>query len=63
MGQAIHKAVIVAEILRRRVPNLEQVTDFGHVEIEDHFEPIEEGLDLYADTSPVGRTRIHNYAG
>ncbi|GJQ14493.1 hypothetical protein GpartN1_g6284.t1 [Galdieria partita] len=45
LGNAINKAITVAEILKRKVPKLEQVTDLSSVTIEDRWEPLEEGLD------------------
>eukprot|EP00210_Caulerpa_lentillifera_P000693 g670.t1 len=44
MGRAINKTVTLAEILKRRIPNLHQLTNIGSVEITDSWEPKEEGL-------------------
>uniref|UniRef100_A0A0D6R3Q9 DNA/RNA-binding protein Alba-like domain-containing protein n=1 Tax=Araucaria cunninghamii TaxID=56994 RepID=A0A0D6R3Q9_ARACU len=44
MGQAISKTVAVAEILKRRIPGLHQITAIGSTSIVDVWEPIEEGL-------------------
>ncbi|KAL0907003.1 hypothetical protein M5K25_025538 [Dendrobium thyrsiflorum] len=44
MGQAINKAVALAEILKNRIPGLHQDTSIGSVSITDVWEPIEEGL-------------------
>ncbi|KAK8688595.1 hypothetical protein V6N13_087352 [Hibiscus sabdariffa] len=44
MGQAISKAVAIAEILKKRVPRLHQDTAISSVSITDVWEPIEEGL-------------------
>ncbi|TMW88916.1 hypothetical protein EJD97_017909 [Solanum chilense] len=51
MGQAISKAVAIAEIIKRRVPILHQDTAISSVSITDVWEPIEEGL------LPVEQTR------
>jgi DNA-binding protein len=45
MGQTIHRAIIVAEILKRRIAGLHQINELGSVEVVDIYEPIEEGLD------------------
>ncbi|KAH0450503.1 hypothetical protein IEQ34_021195 [Dendrobium chrysotoxum] len=44
MGQAINKAVALAEILKNRIPGMHQDTSIGSVSITDVWEPIEEGL-------------------
>lgn len=44
-GNAIPKAVNVVEILKRRVENLHQINRVRNVEVEDTYEPLEEGLD------------------
>ncbi|CAK9323618.1 unnamed protein product [Citrullus colocynthis] len=44
MGQAISKAVAIAEILKKRTPRLHQETSISSVSITDVWEPIEEGL-------------------
>eukprot|EP00252_Welwitschia_mirabilis_P024851 TRINITY_DN7541_c0_g1_i1.p1 TRINITY_DN7541_c0_g1~~TRINITY_DN7541_c0_g1_i1.p1 ORF type:complete len:149 (+),score=20.10 TRINITY_DN7541_c0_g1_i1:307-753(+) len=44
MGQAINKAVAVAEIIKRRIPGLHQITSISSSSITDVWEPIEEGL-------------------
>jgi len=44
-GQAIATAVTVAEVVKRRFKEIHQVTKLGSVEVEDEWEPIEEGLD------------------
>uniref|UniRef100_M0ZV44 DNA/RNA-binding protein Alba-like domain-containing protein n=1 Tax=Solanum tuberosum TaxID=4113 RepID=M0ZV44_SOLTU len=51
MGQAISKAVAIAEIIKRRMPILHQDTAISSVSITDVWEPIEEGL------LPVEQTR------
>lgn len=44
-GNAIPKAVNVVEILKRRVENIHQINRVRNVEVEDTYEPLEEGLD------------------
>ncbi|KAG0485528.1 hypothetical protein HPP92_009607 [Vanilla planifolia] len=44
MGQAISKAVAIAEIIKKRIPGLHQNTSISSVSITDVWEPIEEGL-------------------
>lgn len=44
MGRAISKAVTVAEIVKRRIVGLHQITSIDRVEINDVYEPTEEGL-------------------
>ncbi|KAE9617859.1 putative DNA/RNA-binding protein Alba [Lupinus albus] len=44
MGQAISKTVAIAEILKKRIPQLHQDTAISSVSITDVWEPIEEGL-------------------
>jgi len=41
----VNKAVTIAEILKRRVPGLHQITELILKEVKDVFEPLEEGLD------------------
>jgi len=43
-GNAIVRAVSLAEVLKRRFPNLHQLTKCGSTEINDEYEPLEEGL-------------------
>jgi len=45
-GNAIPKAVNVVEILKRRVEGLHQINRIKHAEVEDKYEPLEEGLDV-----------------
>mmetsp|Transcript_10784 Transcript_10784/g.40479 ORF Transcript_10784/g.40479 Transcript_10784/m.40479 type:complete len:311 (+) Transcript_10784:68-1000(+) len=45
MGRAISKAVSVAEVLKRRVAGLHQITALASSELVDIYEPLEEGLD------------------
>lgn len=45
MGKAIHKAVTIAEILKRKMP-LHQISALTSCEIVNVYEPLEEGLDI-----------------
>ena len=45
MGRAINKTVTIAEIIKRRIAGLHQITVIGSTDITDVYEPIEEGLD------------------
>ncbi len=47
MGRAINKTVTIAEIIKRRIPNLHQITTIDSTDITDVYEPLEEGLDRY----------------
>ncbi|KAI7839097.1 hypothetical protein COHA_007102 [Chlorella ohadii] len=51
MGKAINKTVTIAEIMKRRIAGLHQNTAISSVELTDHWEPKEEGLD------PIDTTR------
>ncbi|KAJ7538666.1 hypothetical protein O6H91_11G058600 [Diphasiastrum complanatum] len=44
MGRAINKTVTIAEIIKRRVAGLHQITSLGSTDITDLWEPLEEGL-------------------
>jgi len=44
-GNAIARAVTLAEILKRRIPGLHQLTKCGSTTLTDVYEPLEEGLD------------------
>ncbi|MCO5581145.1 hypothetical protein L7F22_035023 [Adiantum nelumboides] len=44
MGRAINKSVTIAEIIKRRVAGLHQITSIGSTDITDVWEPLEEGL-------------------
>ena len=44
-GNAIPKAVNVVEILKRRIEGIHQINVVQNVEVEDTYEPLEEGLD------------------
>jgi len=43
-GRAINKAVTTAEVVKRRIPDLHQVTSLDTLEITDVWEPTEQGL-------------------
>ncbi|GFH06616.1 alba domain-containing protein, partial [Haematococcus lacustris] len=43
MGRAINKTVAVAEIVKRRVPGLHQITEFSSLAVVDTWMPKEEG--------------------
>ncbi|GFP91054.1 ribonuclease p protein subunit p25-like protein [Phtheirospermum japonicum] len=58
MGQAISKTVVIAEIIKRRVPLLHQDTAISSVSITDTFEPIEEGLQIVEQTRHVSMISI-----
>ena len=45
-GNAIGKAVNLAEVARRRFKGIHQIAEISTIEIEDEYEPIEEGLDV-----------------
>jgi DNA-binding protein len=48
IGRAINKVVTLAEIIKRSVPSLHQVTSIGSSEITDVFPPTEENAEPYA---------------
>jgi hypothetical protein len=56
MGRAISKAITVAEIIKRRVANLHQLTHISSMEVENVFEPIVDGLEKYTPPHPVPLT-------
>jgi len=49
-GNAITKAVTLAEVVKRRFAGLHQITSVGTTEIVDEYEPLEEGLDKVTET-------------
>lgn len=53
MGRAINKTVTIAEIIKRRIPHLHQLTEIGSVNITDTWEPLEEGLKTLETTRHV----------
>jgi ribonuclease P/MRP protein subunit RPP25 len=44
-GNAIVKAVILSELVKRKVGGLYQINKVHHIDIEDVYEPTMEGLD------------------
>lgn len=46
IDNAIPTAITVADVLSRRIPNLSQVISIEQIEIEDIYNPLEEGLDV-----------------
>lgn len=52
-GKAISIAVSVCEVIKRRFKGLHQVTSIGWTEIVDHYEPLEEGLEIRTETRAV----------
>lgn len=45
-GNAIAKACVIADVLRRRIKGLGQLAKITHIKIVDEYEPLEEGLDF-----------------
>ncbi|XP_039054963.1 ribonuclease P protein subunit p25-like protein [Hibiscus syriacus] len=43
-GRAINKTVMIAELIKRRIAGLHQITSTGSIDITDTWEPLEEGL-------------------
>jgi len=58
MGLGTKNAITLAEILRRRVPGLHQITKIGSVELKDVWEPTEEGLKTVITTRWVASIGI-----
>merc|ERR1711879_1126598 len=52
-GNALTKAVTLAEVVKRRFKDLHQITALLSTEIVDEYEPLEEGLDKVIDTRSV----------
>ncbi|XP_055833158.1 uncharacterized protein LOC129902128 [Solanum dulcamara] len=44
MGRAISKTVMIAELIKRKIAGLHQITSIGSTDITDTWEPLEEGL-------------------
>merc|ERR1711972_939332 len=57
-GNAITKAVTLAEVAKRRFKGLHQITSLSSTEIVDEYEPLEEGLDKVTDTRTVSVMEI-----
>lgn len=58
MGQAINKAVNIAEIIKRNITGLHQDTAISSVRITDVWEPLEEGLCNVEQTRNVSMISI-----
>ncbi|XP_033097532.1 ribonuclease P protein subunit p25-like protein isoform X2 [Anneissia japonica] len=52
-GLAVSKTITCAEIMKRKVKNLHQITKLFRKETEEYWEPIEEGLDRLKVTRSV----------
>lgn len=52
-GNAIARGVLVAEIIRHRVPGLHQINKISRIDIVDEWEPLEEGLDKVVNTKSL----------
>jgi hypothetical protein len=61
MGRAINKTVTIAEILKRRVAGLHQITEIESTDITDVWEPLEEGLDTCAFLCYKPRPTPHGF--
>ena len=57
-GNALTRAVTLAEVVKRRFKGLHQITSVGITEIVDEYEPLEEGLDKVTDTRSVSIIEI-----
>merc|ERR1711877_67337 len=57
-GNAITKAVTLAEVAKRRFKGLHQVTSLSTTEIVDEYEPLEEGLDKVTETRTLSCIEI-----
>merc|ERR1712046_545713 len=57
-GNAITKAVTLAEVAKRRFKGLHQITSLRTTEIVDEFEPLEEGLDKVTETRTLSCIEI-----
>jgi len=58
MGRAINKTVTIAEIIKRRIVGLHQITVIDSTDITDVWEPLEEGLDRLETTRHVSSITI-----
>lgn len=57
-GNALAKAVTLAEVIKRRFKGLHQLTNVTTQEIVDEYEPLEEGLDRVIDKRNVAYVEI-----
>jgi len=58
MGKAINKTVSIAEIIKRRIPGLHQITEIDSTDIKETYTPNEEGLDRVETTRHVSSILI-----
>lgn len=58
LGRASQAAVSVAEVLKRRIAGLHQITEVSNLEIVDVFEPLEEGLETVEKSRFISMVRI-----
>jgi len=58
MGRAINKTVTIAEIIKRRIAGLHQITQIESTDIKDVWEPLEVGLDTIETTRHVSSITI-----
>ena len=58
VGKAITKVITVAEILKRRVAGLHQCTSLHTLEMDETFEPKEEGLNVVRRKRRVGAVTV-----
>eukprot|EP00026_Physarum_polycephalum_P009305 Phypoly_transcript_09423.p1 GENE.Phypoly_transcript_09423~~Phypoly_transcript_09423.p1 ORF type:complete len:328 (+),score=51.45 Phypoly_transcript_09423:194-1177(+) len=58
MGRAINKTVTIAEIIKRRIQGLHQITQIDSTDITDVWEPLEQGLDRVVTTRHVSSIQI-----
>merc|ERR1712151_543045 len=57
-GNAVTKAVTLAEVAKRRFKGLHQITSLSTTEIVDEYEPLEEGLDKVTETRTMSCIEI-----
>jgi DNA-binding protein Alba len=58
MGKAINKTVTIAEIIKRRIPKLHQITQINSTLIQEKYVPREDGLDPVFTTRHVSSILI-----
>merc|ERR1719343_1390273 len=57
-GNALTNAVTTAEVIKRRFKGLHQINKLHSEDIEEEYEPLEEGLDSVTDTRSVACLEI-----
>ena len=57
-GNAVVKCVLIAEILRHRIPDLHQINKISSTEVKDTWRPKEEGLDTITTTKTLAVLEI-----